>query len=248
MHVDLENRVVVVTGSTRGLGREMVDAFARCGADVVVSGRRQEVCDGVAAEVTSTSGRRVVGIACHMGRWDQVDQLAQRAIEEFGRVDVLVNNAGMAPLYDSLPAVSEELFDKTIGVNLKGPFRLTALLGTQMAGGRGGSIINISSTGAERPQPAFVPYAAAKAGLNAMTIGLAHAFGPTVRVNGIMPGPFATDISDGWDWERINRRLEGFALKRVGQPHEIVGAVLYFASDDSSYTTGTILRIDGGER
>ena len=164
-----------------------------------------------------------------------------------GSVDVLVNNAGMSPLYDSVDSVSEELFDKVLAVNLKGPFRLSALVGTRMAAGAGGSIINISSVGAVHPRPNILPYAAAKAGLNALTEGLARTFGPSVRVNAIMAGTFLTDVSKAWDMEAFAERAKGFALERGGEPHEIVGAALYLASDLSSYTTGSILTVDGGQ-
>jgi NAD(P)-dependent dehydrogenase (short-subunit alcohol dehydrogenase family) len=122
---------------------------------------------------------------------------------------------------------------------------MAAVRGDGEAGG--GSIINISSTAAVKPRPGYVPYAAAKAGLVAMSEGLARAFGPTVRSNVIMAGPFLTDITVGWDWDAFNARVREFALGRIGQPEEIVGAVLYLASDASSYTTGTVIRIDGGE-
>ena len=170
-----------------------------------------------------------------------------RVYDEFGQLDVLVNNAGMSPLYDDVANVSEELFDKVLGVNLKGPFRLMALVGTRMAAGDGGSIINISSMGAVRPRPAILPYAAAKAGLNALTVGFAHTFGPTVRVNAIMAGTFLTDVSKAWDMEAFDQRAQGFAAKRGGRPDEIVGAALYLASDASSFTTGSILTVDGGQ-
>jgi NAD(P)-dependent dehydrogenase (short-subunit alcohol dehydrogenase family) len=164
-----------------------------------------------------------------------------------GRVDVLVNNAGMSPLYPSVDAVGEALWDKVIGVNLKGPFHLTALVGTRMAAGAGGSIINVSSIAAERPTPDVIPYAAAKAGLNAMTRGFAFAFGPRVRVNCIQAGPFLTDISKAWDLPSFQKRAEAtMALRRGGNPDEVVGAALYFASDASSFTTGAVLRVDGG--
>jgi NAD(P)-dependent dehydrogenase (short-subunit alcohol dehydrogenase family) len=162
-------------------------------------------------------------------------------------VDVLVNNAGLSPLYDGITELSEDLFDKTLAVNLKGPFRLSALIGSRMMEGEGGSIINISSTAAIRPRPEYIAYAAAKAGLNVMTEGLARALGPKVRVNCIMCGPFQTDITAGWDWDAFNQRVQGFSLQRIGQPEEIVGSVLYFASDASSYTTGAVLMVNGGE-
>jgi len=186
-------------------------------------------------------------VACHVGHWDELDGLVERAYDAFGRVDVLVNNAGMSPLYPDLTAVSEELWDKVLAVNLKGPFRLTALVGTKMAAGPyGGSIINVSSTGSVRPAPHMLPYDAAKAGLNALTEGFAKAFGPTVRVNCIMAGPFLTDISKAWDHTTLEHGMRHHALQRAGEAEEIVGAALYFATDASSYTTGAVLRVDGG--
>jgi NAD(P)-dependent dehydrogenase (short-subunit alcohol dehydrogenase family) len=170
------------------------------------------------------------------------------AYGEFGRVDVLVNNAGVSPLYSELADVTEELFDKVIAVNLKGPFRLAALVGERMAAGDGGSIINVSSTGAVRPTGDIVPYSAAKAGLNALTVGFAHALGPKVRVNAIMPGPFLTSISEAWDMDALAERTRTFPLRRAGLAEEIVGAALYLAGDASSYTTGSILTVDGGAR
>ena len=244
---DLGGRVAVVTGGSRGLGREMAMAFAEHGADVVVASRKADACEAVASEIVGATGRQAVGIACHVGRWSDCDRLAEAAYERFGRVDVLVNNAGMSPLYPSLPEVSEELFDKVIGVNLKGPFRLSALIGSRMAEGDGGSIINVSSIAAVQPQPRELPYSTAKAGLNALTIGLAHAFAPKVRVNCIMPGPFLTDISKAWDMEAFEKQARAtIPLGRGGHPNEVVGAALYLASDASSYTTGAVIKIDGG--
>jgi NAD(P)-dependent dehydrogenase (short-subunit alcohol dehydrogenase family) len=245
--VDLTGKVALVTGGSRGLGREIALGLAGAGADVVIASRKIANCEKAAAEVRERTGRRALPVAAHVGRWDALDDLVERAYGEFGHVDVLVNNAGMSPRYDTIADVSEELFDKVIGVNLKGPFRLAVLVGTRMAAGDGGSIINISSTGAVHPRADIVPYAAAKAGLNAMTGGLAHAFGPTVRVNAIMCGTFLTDISTAWDMDAFARRAATFALRRGGQPAEIVGTALYLASDWSSYTTGAVLPVDGGQ-
>lgn len=245
--LDLTGRVALVTGGTRGLGRAMAGALAAAGADVIVASRSQEACDDVAAEISEATGRTVVGISAHVGRWADMDRLTEAAYDRFGRVDVLVNNAGMSPLYDSPSSVSEDLFDKVIGVNLKGPFRLSSLIGERMAETSGGSIINISSAGSVHPRPHILPYAAAKAGLNALTIGLAHALGPTVRVNAIIAGTFLTDVSKSWDPAAFESRAATFALRRGGQPEEIVGAALYLASDLSSYTTGTLLTVDGGQ-
>jgi NAD(P)-dependent dehydrogenase (short-subunit alcohol dehydrogenase family) len=159
---------------------------------------------------------------------------------------VLINNAGMSPLYESLTAVSEQLFDAVVNLNLKGPFRLSALVAERMVVDGRGSIVNVSSSGARRPGPDMLPYAAAKAGLNALTEGLAAAYGPTVRVNTLMPGPFLTDISKAWNFDGVEEPFAHLPMRRAGEPSEIVGAALYLASDASSYTTGSILRVDGG--
>jgi NAD(P)-dependent dehydrogenase (short-subunit alcohol dehydrogenase family) len=242
----LDGKVALVTGGSRGLGREIVLAFARAGAAVVISSRKLDVCEEVATAVRAAGGR-AVSVACHVGRWSDVEALVDAAYGEFGQVDVLVNNAGMSPLYPSLVDVSEELFDKVIGVNLKGPFRLTALVGSRMSAGDGGSIINISSVAAMRPTPNELPYGAAKAGLDALTAGFAQAYGPKVRVNTIMCGPFFTDISNAWDLEAFTTMAKAYPLGRGGEPSEIVGAALYLASPASSFTTGSVLRVDGGQ-
>ena len=244
---DLSGRVAVVTGATRGLGLAIATGLARAGAEVVVVSRKADACEEVAAGLRS-QGAKASGCACHVGRWDEIEQLVDRVYDELGRVDVLVNNAGISPVYDKPSDVTEELFDKVVAVNLKGPFRLAALVGERMMTGRGGSIINVSSTGAVRPTSDIIPYAAAKAGVNAMTVGLADALGPLVRVNGIMPGPFLTSISRMWDMDLFAERALTFPLRRAGAADEIVGAALYLASDASSYTTGTVLTVDGGAR
>jgi NAD(P)-dependent dehydrogenase (short-subunit alcohol dehydrogenase family) len=243
---DLTGRVAVVTGGSRGLGRDIVLAYARAGADVVVTSRKLDACQAVAREVEAETGRRALAYACHVGQWDALPGLVEAAYAAFGKVDVLVNNAGMSPVYDDVANVSEALYDKVFAVNLKGPFRLSALFGARMAAGAGGSIINVSSVGSIRPTADIIPYASAKAGLNAMTIAFADALGPKVRVNCIMPGSFLTDATRGWDMEAFNRHAQRFALRRAGEPSEIVGAALYFASDASSYTTGAILTVHGG--
>ena len=243
----LEGRVAVVTGGSRGLGREMVLAFARHGADVVIASRKLEACEALAEEVRAETGREALAVACHVGEWEQCETLVESVYARFGRMDVLVNNAGMSPLYPSLPEISEALWDKVIGVNLKGPFRLSALAATRMSEGEGGSIINISSVAAVQPSPAEIPYGAAKAGLNALTVGLSHTFAPRVRVNCIMPGPFLTDISKAWDLDAFKESArENIPLQRGGEPHEICGAALYLASAASGFTTGAILKLDGG--
>jgi NAD(P)-dependent dehydrogenase (short-subunit alcohol dehydrogenase family) len=195
---DLTGKVAVVTGGSRGIGRAIVQTLAEAGADVVVASRKLDACDATAAEVRASTGRKAVAIACHVGRWGDCDQLIAQALAQFGRLDVLVNNAGMSPVYESLDAVSEELYDKTLAVNLKGPFRLAVLAATHMAANDGGAVINIGTAGSLTASASQLPYACAKAGLNALTVGLADAYAPKVRVNAILPGPFRTDASKGW--------------------------------------------------
>jgi NAD(P)-dependent dehydrogenase (short-subunit alcohol dehydrogenase family) len=244
----LQGKVALVTGGSRGMGREIVLGLARAGADVVIASRKIDACRRVADEVEEL-GRQALPHACHIGMWDQIPALVEASYKRFGTVDILVNNAGMSPVYESVSSISEELFDKVIAVNLKGPFRLSALVCERMAAGDGGSVINISSVAAIRSNPTELPYAAAKAGLNNLTEGLAQAFAPKVRVNGIMPGPFRTDISKAWDMDKMRTLLDTkYALKRLGEPSEIVGAVLYLASDLAAYTTGTVIRVDGGRQ
>jgi NAD(P)-dependent dehydrogenase (short-subunit alcohol dehydrogenase family) len=243
---DLSGKVAVITGGSRGLGFEMAKAFADAGAKVVIASRKLEQCEQ-AAEAITRNGGNALPVACHVGQWSQVEKLMDTVYNEFGKLDILVNNAGMSPRYDTVDEVTEALFDKVIDVNLKGPFRLCALAGKRMAAGDGGSIINVSSTAAVTPSPSAEPYGAAKAGLNALTRSFAYAFGPKVRVNGIMPGPFLTDISKAWDLDKFAELAEQLIpLKRGGQPEEIVGAALYLASGASSYSTGSIITVDGG--
>jgi NAD(P)-dependent dehydrogenase (short-subunit alcohol dehydrogenase family) len=243
---DLTDRVVLVTGGSRGLGREMALGAARCGADVVIASRNLESCVVTAEEISATTGRAAFPYQVHVGRWDQLDGLVEATYDRFGKVDVLINNAGMSPLYESLTSVSEQLFDAVVNLNFKGPFRLSALVGARMVAAGGGSIINVSSAGSLRPAPDMLPYAAAKAGLNALTEGLAKAYGPTVRVNTLMAGPFLTDVSKAWDLDGAENPFRHLALERAGRPPEIIGAALFLASDASSFTTGSILRADGG--
>jgi NAD(P)-dependent dehydrogenase (short-subunit alcohol dehydrogenase family) len=246
--VDLSGKVALVTGGSRGLGREMVLAFAEHGADVVIASRKLDNCEKLANEVHERFGRRALPVAANVGDWNQCDVLTETAYTEFGTVDILVNNAGMSPLYPSVDQVTEALYDKVFDTNLKGPFRLSATIGTRMAATNGGSILNISSVASIRPNATILPYAAAKAGLNSLTEGLAQTFAPKVRVNAIMCGTFSTDIAEAWSAEFIDAIGAQTALGRVGEPEEIVGAALYFVSDASAYTTGSVLRVDGGMR
>ena len=222
----------------------MVKAFAEAGADDVIASRKLDNCEALAKEVEAETGRTAVPLAVHVGHWEECDALVDAVYERFGRCDVFVNNAGMSPLYPDLVSVTEELFDKVVGVNLKGPFRLGVLAGKRMYDAGSGSIINVSTIGSLLASVGELPYASAKAGLNAFTVGLAEALAPKVRVNCILPGAFATDITAPWSDEMKSGKM--VPLKRLGEPDEIVGIALYLASDASSYTTGALIRVDGG--
>lgn len=245
---DLSGRVAVVTGGSRGLGREIALGYAQAGADVVIASRKLDACEAVAEEVRAV-GRRAFPFAYHAGHWDEADRLADAAYAEFGRVDILVCNAGSAPMYPSITEITEELFDKTMAINMKGAFRLATLVGTRMQAAGRGSIIFISSVGSLMPTPRDLIYGAAKASINAFAHGLSRTLGPQVRVNAVLPGPFRTDITKAWDIEAFEAEaVTAYSLSRVGEPDEIVGTCLYLGSDASSYTTGVLLRVDGGPR
>lgn len=241
---DMSGKTVLITGGSRGMGRAMSHGFAAAGADVVVTSRKLDACEQVAADIRAM-GRRALAVACHVGKWEDIERLVEAAYAEFGRIDVLINNAGMSPASPSSESVSEALFDKIQDVNFKGPYRLTAMVARRMAEQGGGSIINVSSLAAIRPSPATSPYAGAKAALNAASVAIALEYAAKgVRVNVIAPGAFATDIASGWaDPEQVRLRA---ASQRVADPREIVTAALYFASDFSGFTTGANLRVDGG--
>jgi NAD(P)-dependent dehydrogenase (short-subunit alcohol dehydrogenase family) len=239
---DLTGKVALVTGGSRGLGRQMVRAFAENGADVIIASRNLETCEEAAQEVRAL-GRRALAWSAHVGKWSDIDGLIDAAYKEFGRIDILVNNAGMSPRIAS-HEMPESLFDSIVNLNFKGPFYLGAQVAKRMMDGDGGVIINVSSSGALVPLPAVVPYSGAKAALNAMTVSFAAEYGPKVRVNTISAGPFLTDIANAWTPEA--REKSDNALGRPGRPEEIVTAALFLASPHSSFTTGAIVRVDGG--
>jgi NAD(P)-dependent dehydrogenase (short-subunit alcohol dehydrogenase family) len=241
-YFDLTDKVALVTGGSRGLGYQMVRAFAERGADVVIASRKLDNCEKVADEVRAL-GRRAWAHSVHAAKWEVIDQLIADVYAEPGRVDILVNNAGMSPPMPS-HEVTEALFDSVVGLNFNGPFRLASQVAKRMYDGDGGVIINVSSSGALQPLPNVIPYGSAKAALNAMTRSLAAEYGPKVRVNTLSPGPFLTDISKAWPPEQRERTPS--ALGRPGRPEEIVTAALFLASPASSFTSGAIVRVDGG--
>lgn len=193
----LTGKIALITGASRGIGRATARALSDAGAAVYLAadGTREELST-VAAECRAQNAfaRAEFGMF-DLSDIEDVRRMVDAALASFGRVDILVNNAGMSPLAPSLTETSEELFDKVIDVNFKGPFRLSSLIGERMAAGNGGVIINLSSTAAFLPMPHTIPYGGAKAAINVMTVALAKAFAPKVRVNCIAPGPFLTDVS-----------------------------------------------------
>ena len=243
-----DGKIVVVTGGSKGLGRAMALGFAEAGADVVVASRKLEPCRKVAAEIEAL-GRQALAVSCHVGEWAQCDALIAATVAAFGHIDVLVNNAGIAPVPPSLAEITEALFAKTIDVNLRGPMRLTAKAAEHM--GSGGTVINISSKASTHPSPTTVVYAAAKAGLNTFTQAAAIELAPRgIRVNGIICGTFMTDslASSLPSEEAAVAAASRVLVGRIADPNEIVGTALYLASDASSYLNGQMITLDGGGR
>ncbi len=245
---DFTGKVVVVTGGSRGLGLAMVEGFAKAGATVAIASRKLDACEEVARSIRDRGGKASAH-QMHAGRWEDCDRLFEEVKRDWGGADILINNAGMSPIAPSSVETSEELFDKIISVNMKGPFRLCSLFGADMVRRGGGCIINISSTGSLRPEFGAAPYDAAKSGVNIFTTTFAQEYGPTVRVNAIAPGPFHTDVSKAWSRSEAFTRhaKKSIPLGRAGDPPEIVGAALYLASDIATYTSGAMIVVDGGQ-
>jgi NAD(P)-dependent dehydrogenase (short-subunit alcohol dehydrogenase family) len=246
--IDLTGKVAVVTGGSRGLGRAMASGLSRAGATVAIASRKLAACEALADEIATTGGRASAH-AFDAGSWADCDRLFAEVTERWGGAQILVNNVGKSPLAPSSTDTSEALFDKIIAINLRSAFRLSALFGAQMRDRNGGAIVNISSAGSFRPHPHFAPYAAAKAGLNVLTVTFAKEYAPKVRVNTVVPGPFHTDSTVVWSQSEEFKRnaKQFFPLGRAGEPEEIVGAVLYLVSDQASFTTGACLTVDGGQ-
>jgi NAD(P)-dependent dehydrogenase (short-subunit alcohol dehydrogenase family) len=247
---DLSGKVAVVTGSTKGIGRAMAEGLAECGADVVVSSRRQDACEEAAAEIAAATGRRAVGLACHMGDWDAVPGFVDAVYDAYGRVDVLVNNAGIHPGPMPIAELTLAYWEKLYDVNVRGPARLAGLVAPRMRDAGGGSIVNVATVGAYSGGANVGVYTSGKAALIALTKAMAREWAPWgIRVNAISPGPFLSEMMLG-----AERMSEGFLerssaatmQKRVAALDEIKGAIVYFAGDASSYVTGEDHVVSGG--
>jgi NAD(P)-dependent dehydrogenase (short-subunit alcohol dehydrogenase family) len=249
---DLTGRVSLVTGATKGLGRAVVQGLAEVGSDVVVVSRKPELCDQVAAEIEESTGRRALSAACHLGDWDALAELTERVYDEFGRIDVLVNNAGINPAPTAVADITSEYFDKLFAVNVKGPVRLAGLIAPRMAAAGGGSIVNVTTVGSYMAGPYVGAYTAGKAALLNFTRTMASEWAESgVRVNAIAPGPFMTEMMKGMkrlDEAGFERARDATLMRRVADPEEIVPLALYLASDASSYVTGEDFAIAGGMR
>jgi gluconate 5-dehydrogenase len=248
--IDLEGKVAVVTGSTKGLGRAMVEGLAAAGADVVVSSRKQELCDKVAAEVAAATGRRAAGIACHVGDWDAIPSFVEEVMRQFGRIDILVNNAGINPNPVTIVDTDIALLRKVFAVNLEGPLRLAQLVAPIMRDGGGGSIINIATIGAYTGGPGHVLYGASKAGLINLTRSMSKEWASwNIRVNAISPGPIKSALTEAAESNQpgfYERAASATTMRRVAATEEIVGPVIYLASDASSFVTGEDHLVSGG--
>jgi dehydrogenase/reductase SDR family member 4 len=241
----LQDKVAIVTGASRGIGRSIAEVFVREGAKVVITGRKQETLDQVAKEI----GPNVKPVACHVGRADQIQNLVDVTTREFGRIDVLVNNAATNIAQGPALEFDEAQFDKMVEINLKSAFRLMKLVAPGMCARGSGSVINIASIAGLRPQYHSLLYSMTKAALIMMTSCYAVELGASgVRVNAIAPGLIQTVLSEYFwkDETRRNKQLGAQPIKHMGQPIEIGEIALMLASDQSSYMTGQTLVVDGG--
>ena len=249
MHtIDLTGKTALVTGGSRGLGKAMSLGLARAGADVIVASRKIDSCEQV-CETIRAMGRRALAVSAHMGDLSAIDQLINAAIDGMGKVDILINNAGINPGFGPLTDLSPAVFDKMFDVNLKGPWYLASRMAPHMQKSGGGSIINVVSVGGIKPAAFMGFYATTKAGLNAMTRVMAAEWAQMgIRVNAIAPGSYHSDLMDsslaipGFEEGTKSSNLQ----KRIAATEEILGPVLYLASDMSQFTTGTTIVADGG--
>jgi NAD(P)-dependent dehydrogenase (short-subunit alcohol dehydrogenase family) len=247
---DLTGKVAIVTGSTKGIGRAMVEGLAGAGATVVVSSRKQELCEQVAKEVEAATGARAFPLACHVGDWDAIPTFVDTVMSELGRIDVLVNNAGITPSRLTVSTMELGVWRKIFSVNVEGPLRTAQTIAPIMREQGGGSIVNIASMAAYSGGPGVCAYGASKAALVNLTKSMAQEWASwKVRVNVLSPGPFISEMVEGAERNAPGFKdmiASGTLMQRVADPPEIVGPVLYLASDASSFVTGDDISVSGG--
>jgi NAD(P)-dependent dehydrogenase (short-subunit alcohol dehydrogenase family) len=247
---DLTGKVAIVTGSTKGIGRAMASGLAQAGASVVVCSRKQELCEKVASEIQAETGAATLGVACHVGDWGAIPGFVDAVVARFGRIDVLVNNAAITPTRLTVSEITRDVWQKIFSVNLEGPLRMAQCVAPVMRDHDGGSIVNIASMAAYSGGPGVCAYGASKAALVNLTKSMAQEWVSwNIRVNVLSPGPFLSEMVEG-----AERNAPGFKdmiaggtlMKRIADPSEIVGPVLYLASDASSFVTGDDISVSGG--
>jgi NAD(P)-dependent dehydrogenase (short-subunit alcohol dehydrogenase family) len=247
---DLTGKVVIVTGSTKGIGRAMAEGLARAGASVVVSSRKQDLCTSVAEEIQQATGAAVFGLACHVGDWDAIPGFIDAVHQRFGRIDALVNNAGINPARIGPADMTLEYWRKVFSVNLEGPLRTSQCALPIMRAQGGGSIVNIGTMAAYSGGGNICAYGSSKGALLNLTKSMAMDWAQwKVRVNMLSPGPFMSEMMEGGVKTSpgfLDLVAGGTFLKRIADPAEIVGPVCYLVSDASSFVTGDDLSVSGG--
>jgi NAD(P)-dependent dehydrogenase (short-subunit alcohol dehydrogenase family) len=245
--IDLSGKVAVVNGASRGIGEAIARGLSACGASVVLTSRRLEGVQSV-ADAINTEGGQATAIACHAGHLDEIENLFNSVKTQFGRLDILINNAATNPWFGAAAELPPSAFDKTVEVNLKGPYYMMSHAVPLMVAGGGDSIVNVSSITALNPPKGQGVYAMTKAGLVSLTKTFASEYGQQgIRVNAILPGVVETRLAKALvDDPGIQKWLSHLPVARAAQPDEMVAGVLYLVSENASYTTGTTLVMDGG--
>lgn len=244
----LHNKVALITGASKGIGKAIAELYAQAGAKVIVSSRKQDAVDEVATAINQQGGE-AIGIACNVGDVNDLQKLVDATLAKFGTIDILVNNAAANPSFGPVVDTTESSFDKIMSVNVKGPFELAKKVYPILKAKKNGSVINISSVGGLRPEPGLGIYSMSKAALISLTKVMAKEWGDdNIRVNVICPGLIKTKFSEAlWSNDKVmSMMMKVLAIKRVGTPEEIAGLALYLASDASAYSTGSVFTADGG--